>query len=207
MRLHLSHSDGAAKSASHTRATSSASAAVASNGPAAAPSASTGRGGARPSPEPSCSLRGRRTGPLVDLSALARARWRYRGAADWIERRVAGLSDGEWERRKHRQQPSGCREARHAWRVPRGVPEPRCQAVIKGELCLAEVRLLAEKCRRPSASCRSLPPASLDHPKAQAAPTHAPRRRLGSAEARRGLSSPPRAAPETRPLRDVLPRR
>ena len=62
-------------------------------------------------------------------AGLDGTKWRYRGAAEWIERRVAGQSDAEWQRRHRATTPlNGCREEHHEWGLPRGRDEPRCGA-------------------------------------------------------------------------------
>ena len=62
-------------------------------------------------------------------AGLEGTRWAYRGGAEWIERRVAGLSDAEWQRRRRgARPPTGCRDGRHEWQLPPGRLEPRCDA-------------------------------------------------------------------------------
>ena len=62
-------------------------------------------------------------------AGLEGTRWAYRGGAEWIERRVAGLSDAEWQRRRRgAHPPTGCRDGRHEWQLPPGRLEPRCDA-------------------------------------------------------------------------------
>ena len=68
-------------------------------------------------------------------TGLQGTKWMYRGATNWIERRVAAVSDAEWEWRRFKAPPSGCaKHDRHAWSVPPTREEPRCP------VCLAEGR-------------------------------------------------------------------
>lgn len=100
------------------------------------------------------------------VTGLQGTKWMYRGAPNWIGRRVAGMSDAEWEWRKFKQPPSGCtKHDRHAWSVPRGHEEPRCPVCLtKGwQTDAVPGRAACEKCgyseKRVCTQCWKMVPA------------------------------------------------